>query len=149
MKLDLEQKQKEKIINITREEILKIIVPELKRIQENNRNEIKYIVEELGATILNLDNTLDKRIKLIEDRLNLNSITEENNLDIKDGRESSITNNIQVEKGLTDFELASLFGVSKSIVKRWRLGSSKPRGNNSKQLTNWEVKGDRWYKKNL
>lgn len=154
LKQDSEQKQKRETINFAREEILKIIAPELKTIKENNINEIKYIVEELISNILtknnlNLHKALNERIKPIEDRLNLNSIPQQNNLDIKEERDNLITNSIQVEKGLTDFELASLFGVSKSIVRRWRLGSSKPRGNNLKRLKDWEVKGDRWYKKPL
>ncbi len=51
------------------------------------------------------------------------------------------------QTGLTDLQLADEFGVNPSMVKRWRTGSSKPRGNNAKRLKQWEVKGDRWYKK--
>ncbi len=51
------------------------------------------------------------------------------------------------ETGLTDKQLADEFGVSPTMVRRWRTGSSKPRGNNLKRLKQWEVKGDLWYKK--
>ncbi len=51
------------------------------------------------------------------------------------------------ETGLTDKQLADEFGVSPTMVRRWRTGSSKPRGNNAKRLKQWEIKGDLWYKK--
>lgn len=53
---------------------------------------------------------------------------------------------LAVETGLTDEELANELGASASTVKRWRLGSSKPRGLQKKRLKQWEVRGDRWYK---
>lgn len=150
--LNYEQKQQEKITNVIEKNIYKIIVPELKEMQENNINEIKHVLQELASNILtnnnpNLDNTLNKKLKPTEELLNSNLILKEKKINTKNKKENSISNNIQVEKGLTDCELASIFGVSKSIVKRWRLGSSKPRGNNLKRLKNWEVKGDLWYKK--
>ncbi|MDJ0727540.1 MAG: helix-turn-helix transcriptional regulator [Prochloraceae cyanobacterium] len=51
------------------------------------------------------------------------------------------------ETGLTDKQLAEEFGVSPTMIKRWRTGSSKPRGNNAKRLKQWEFRGDLWYKK--
>ena len=51
------------------------------------------------------------------------------------------------DTGLTDKQLADFFGVNPSMVKRWRTGSSKPRGNNAFRLKQWEVKGEIWHKK--
>ena len=51
------------------------------------------------------------------------------------------------ETGLTDEQLADEFGVNTSVVRRWRTGASKPRGNNLKRLKQWEVRGDRWFPK--
>ena len=61
--------------------------------------------------------------------------------------ESSLSTATVEEKGLTDDELASLLGASPNMVKRWRLKQSKPRGNHSKRLKEWIVKGDRWFSK--
>ena len=53
------------------------------------------------------------------------------------------------ETGLTDKQLADEFGVNPTMIRRWRTGSSKPRGNNAKRLKEWEVKRDRWFLKEL
>ncbi len=53
------------------------------------------------------------------------------------------------QTGLTDKQLADFFGVNPSMVKRWRTGSSKPRGNNAFRLKQWEVKDDRWFSKEV
>lgn len=146
------QKEKEEIIQAVEKDILEIIGEEIKKNQEKNANEIKVIIKELTSNILtknnsNLYDNLNERLKCIEAHLDLNSILENNNIKLNKEKKIIIEKNTKVEEGLNDSELASLFGTSQSTVKRWRLGSSKPRGNNLKRLKKWEIKSDRWYEK--
>ncbi len=83
-----------------------------------------------------------------------NKPDDENKTDIIDRSELDQTNietstptAVIEQTGLTDKELADEFGVNPSMVKRWRTGTSKPRGNNAKHLKQWEVKSDLWFKK--
>ncbi len=83
-----------------------------------------------------------------------NKPDDENKTDIIDKPELDKTN-IEIptptaaieEMGLTDNQLADEFGVSPTMIRRWRTGSSKPRGNNAKRLKQWEIKGDFWFPK--
>ncbi len=51
------------------------------------------------------------------------------------------------KQGLTDGELAEILGVNSSTLYRWRTKGTKPRPLKiARQLAEWEVRGDRWFK---
>ena len=50
-------------------------------------------------------------------------------------------------QGLSDGELAEILGVNSSSVYRWRVKGTKPRPLKiARQLAEWEVRGERWFK---
>ncbi len=52
------------------------------------------------------------------------------------------------KQGLTDGELAEILGVNSSTLYRWRVKGTKPRPLKiASKLREWEVRGERWFKK--
>jgi len=68
---------------------------------------------------------------------------------LKEFEPTTSTDTQLLEKGLTDKELAEIIGCGHNTVYRWRKNKSSPSEKYVKPMSQWEVRGDRWFSKKV